>query len=90
MVQGAYECWSGGSARMMLNFTVQAGSQYIDSEGKRGSFSVDPGSSRVTFRGGLLDGGIPAGMYAVYHEPKGRPTLSIRGRDGGEALFCEK
>ena len=90
MVLGAYECWSGSSARMMLNFTVQPGSQYVDSQGKRGSFSIDPATSRVTFRGGLLDGGIPAGMYAVYHERNGRPTLSLRGRDGGESAFCEK
>lgn len=89
MVEGQYECWAGSSARMGLNFEVKAGAHYVDSEGKRGTFSLEPGTSRVRFRGGLLDGGLPEGTYAVYHE-RGRPTLSIRGRDGGEIAFCQK
>lgn len=89
MVEGSYECWAYNRARLMLNFTVKAGGKYLDSEGKPGSFSVDPTNSRVTFHGGLLDGGIPAKMSAMYYEPKGKPTLSIRNAEGSEVTFCE-
>jgi hypothetical protein len=32
---------------------------------------------------------LPDGFTTKYYEPKGRPTVSFRGRDGGEASFCE-
>ena len=86
---GSYECWSGDRASLTLNFTTRTAGTYVDVEGKTGSFAVDPNNSRVTFWGGTLDGGIPAGMWAEYHEPKGMPTLSIR-KAGSEIAFCEK
>ena len=74
---------------MTLNFTIRPGGKYIDVEGKTGSFAVDSKNSSVIFWGGTLAGGIPAGMWAEYHEPKGMPTLSIR-KAGSEIAFCEK
>jgi hypothetical protein len=90
MVEGVYECWSGRTANLTLNFTIRAGGQYVDAEGKAGTFSVNAANSRVNFRGGVLDGEIPAGMYAMYYEPQGRPTLSIRNKDGDEVVACQK
>ncbi len=91
VVPGAFECWSGGHANGLLNFTIGAGGQYTDSGGAKGTYSVDPANGRVTFHGGSLEKGIPAGTYAMYYEPGGRPTVSIRSsRDGGEIVVCEK
>lgn len=89
LAQGAYECWAFSSARAGLNFTILPGGQYLDADGKRGSFTVDA-AMRMVFRGGALDGALPAGVTAVYHEPQGRPTVSFRGRDNGEISFCQR
>jgi hypothetical protein len=32
---------------------------------------------------------MPDGFVAVYHEPRGTPTLSFRSGRGSEAAFCE-
>jgi len=91
VVQGAYECWSGNRANGLLNFTIRAGGQYADSAGTGGTYSVDAANGHMTFRGGSLEKGIPAGMYAMYYEPGGRPTVSIRNSaSGGEAVLCQK
>jgi hypothetical protein len=90
VAQGAYECWANGEARMLLNFTVTGNGRYKDSEGASGSFTMDPATTRIVFKGGMLDGVMPAGFYAVYHEPKGTPTVSFRNAGGSEASFCEK
>ncbi len=87
---GSYECWSFSEPRMLLNFTIRSGSQYVGSDGKAGSYSYDPGSGRINFRGGFLDGVMPAGFYAIYHQPQGMPTVSFRGPSGSEASFCQK
>lgn len=86
---GSYECWGNGQARPLLNFTVLGNNQYRDSEGHTGTMRVDA-NGRVTFRGGNLDGFLPAGFYAVYHKPQGRPTVSFRNSGGSEAQYCEK
>lgn len=87
---GSYECWANGQARMLLNFTIRSATQYVGSDGKAGAFSYDAGSGRINFKGGALDGVMPDGFYAVYHEPQGRPTVSFRSARGAEASFCEK
>ena len=89
MAMGSYECWGNGSARMLLNFTVRSATQYTGSDGKPGTFTVD-GGGRIAFRGGALDGAMPAGFYAVYYEPKGVPTVSFRSSRDSEASFCQK
>ena len=87
---GAYECWANGQARPLLNFTALGNRQYRDAEGHIGAMNIDPATGRVTFRGGNLDGFLPAGFSAVYHAPKGHPTLSFRNSGGSEIQFCEK
>jgi len=86
---GSYECWANGQARMLLNFTIRSTSQYTGSDAKAGSYSFDPGSGRISFRGGTLDGVLPAGFYTLYYEPQGRPTVSFRNTSGAEVSFCQ-
>lgn len=86
---GAYQCWANGEARMLLNFTVLGGNQYRDSEGHTGALALDA-RGRMTFRGGNLDGFLPAGFYAVYYAPGGRPTVSFRSSSGSEVTFCQR
>jgi hypothetical protein len=74
---------------MLLNFTIRSGSQYIGSDGKPGSYSLSAGG-RITFRGGALDGVLPAGFYTVYYVPQGTPTVSFRNSGGSEVSFCQK
>ncbi len=88
---GNYECWGNGAARMMLNFKVTGKSSYSDPEGKqRGSFVYDPLSGAIAFKGGHLEGVMPKGFTAVYHESKKVPTVSFRSGRGAEASFCER
>ncbi len=87
---GSYECWGNGSARMLLNFSIRSASQYTGSDGKPGSYSYDPSSGRISFRGGALDGVMPQGFYAIYHQPNGVPTVSFRSPGGSEASFCQR
>ena len=89
VAKGSYECWANGEARMLMNFSILNGSQYKDSNGKTGSYSLD-GNSRISFHGGSLDGAMPAGYYGVYYAPQGRPTVSYRSqRSGAEVTFCQ-
>jgi hypothetical protein len=90
VASGSYQCWANGQARPLLNFTALAGNQYRDNQGTTGGMLVDGGTGRVTFKGGLLDGFMPAGFYAVYYAPQGRPTVSFRNSGGGEAQFCQR
>jgi len=86
---GDYQCWANGQARMLLNFSVLSANQYRDSEGKTGAFTIDPSNGRMAFKGGSLDGFLPAGFYAMYHTPQGRPTVSFRNSGGSEVTFCQ-
>ena len=88
--QGQYQCWSSNRANLTLNFTIAGGNRYTGYNGSQGTFSFDAGSTRITFRGGSLDGVLPAGFYAIYHTPQGRPTVSFRNVSGNEAAFCQK
>jgi hypothetical protein len=74
VAEGAYECWSGRNANTMLNFAILAGGRYTDSKGRAGTFTFTPGTQKIAFAGGALDGG--AGYAPVYYEPRGRPTVS--------------
>jgi hypothetical protein len=87
---GSYVCWSNGQARMLLNFTASPGGRYVGTDGKAGTFSLDASSQRISFKGGALDGAMPAGFFAIYHEPQGRPTVSFRSERNSEAAFCQK
>jgi hypothetical protein len=85
---GSYECWASGSARTLPNFTIRSGGQYIGSDGRSGSYALDAGG-RITFKGGMLDGVLPAGFYIIYYAPQGRPTVSFRNSGGSEVAFCQ-
>ncbi len=87
---GSYECWANGAPRLLMNFAIKDATKYTDSEGKPGTYSYDVSSGRITFKGGALDGVMPQGFVSVYHEPKGKPTVSYRSPRGAEAAFCEK
>lgn len=89
VAQGRYECWGNGQARLLLNFTALSSSQYTGSDGKPGTYSYDPATTRITFKTGALAGAMPAGFYAVYYAPQGRPTVSFRNPSGSEASFCQ-
>jgi hypothetical protein len=87
---GSYECWGNGSPRLLLNFKVTGKDRYSDADGKQqGSFAYNPANGAITFKGGHLDGVMPAGFTSVYHENKKRPTVSFRSGRGAEASFCE-
>ncbi len=73
---------------MLLNFTALAGNQYRDNQGAMGTMTVG-GNGRVTFRGGLLDGFMPAGFYATYIAQP-RPKVSFRNSSGNEVQFCQR
>ena len=78
------ECWHFTRPRLLLNFTLQAGGRYLDSDNKFGSYAFDAGSGKIRFNGGALDGQAP-----VYHAPRGHPTVSFRNKAGDEVDFCE-
>ena len=88
VAQGAYQCWSSNRANLLLNFTVTGPGQYRASDGSAGTFAFDPASKAMRFTG-YINEVLPAGFSALYHEPKGLPTVSFQAR-GGEAAFCEK
>jgi hypothetical protein len=90
VASGHYECWANGQARLLMNFTIKSSSQYTDSEGKNGNYSVDTKTGRINFKGGGLDGILPAGFFGIYYEPHGRPTVSFRNSGGTEVTYCEK
>ncbi len=87
---GTYECWSNGRPRLLLNFKIKSASQYTGSDDAAGTYTYTPGTTRITFKGGALDGVNPKGMYTMYHEPKGHPTVSFRNSEGYEVSYCEK
>lgn len=87
---GAYECWAFSEPRPLLNFKILSDARYTDTDGKPGAYSYDPKTGRVAFKGGALDGAMPDGFYTVYHEPRGKPTVSFRSRRDAEVSFCEK
>jgi hypothetical protein len=89
VAQGSYECWSGRYASMGQNFSIAAGGRYTDTAGNPGTFTFDPGTQRVVFRGGALDSSTKD-YTTIYYEPQGRPTVSFRNRSGNEVVFCQK
>ena len=87
--QGAYGCWSGNRSQLRFNFSIRGGGQYTDSVGAAGAFRFDNNNQRIEFQGGLLSN-LGAGYYAIYYEPEGLPTVSMRNSKGEEAVFCQK
>ena len=90
VVTGAYECWANGAPRLLLNFSIRSTTEYRDTDNKPGTYAYDPKTGRITFKGGGLDGVMPRNFYSIYHEPKGRPTVSFRNAQGSEASYCER
>ena len=84
---GNYECWSGSSARLNMNFTITGLGGYRNASGA-GRFSKGA-DGRLSLTGPMLEA-MPKGFVAVYHEHHGKPTVSFRGPSGGEAAFCER
>jgi len=87
---GPYECWANGAPRLLLNFSIRSTTEYRDSDNKPGTYTYDLKTGRISFKGGGLDGVMPRNFYSVYHEPKGRPTVSFRNPQGSEASYCER
>lgn len=88
---GSYECWAHNTPRMLMNFKVTGAGKYSNADGnKHGSFTYTPATGLVVWKGGHLDGAMPDGFTAVYHETNKKPTVSFRGRSGSEAQFCER
>lgn len=88
---GSYECWTGSRPQPGLNFKITGAGSYTDSEGKAGSFTLDKGSQRLTFYGGMMEGGLGPGYYPMYYEPQGKPTVSVRSeRNQREISVCQK
>lgn len=86
---GSYECWANGQARMLLNFSFRSGTQYVGSDGQPGSFAISRDTGRIVFKGGALDGVLPAGFYTMYIVSQGRPRVSFRNSSGNEVSYCE-
>ncbi|HEV8145656.1 MAG TPA: hypothetical protein VGP79_04715 [Bryobacteraceae bacterium] len=87
---GAYECWANGAPRLLLNFSIRSATEYRDTDNKPGTYAYDSKTGRIIFKGGGLDGVMPRNFYAMYHEPKGHPTVSFRNPEGREASYCER
>lgn len=88
---GSYECWAWGQARMLMNFKVTSDKRYTNEDGKKkGDYAYSSSTGLITFKGGHLDGILPKGFTAVYHEKNNKPTVSFRGSSGSEAQFCER
>jgi hypothetical protein len=83
---GSYECWGWNSARMDLNFILDGGGRYTDSDGALGSYAFDAGSGQVSFSGGALDG-----QLATFEMAGRIPTVRFPTRDGTQRTgdFCE-
>jgi len=86
---GRYECWANNRPRLLLNFSIKNATQYIGSDDAAGAYTYTLSTTRITFKGGALDGVNPRGGYTIYHEPKGHPTVSFRNAEGSEISFCE-
>ena len=62
--------------------TITGSSTYTDSEGKRGTFSLN--SSTLTFHGGNYDG-----QRAEFETSGGQPQLHILGPSGRRVIDCD-
>jgi len=63
-------------------FTITGNGTYTDSEGKRGTYSLN--SSSLTFHGGNYDG-----QRAEYDTSGGQPQLHILGPSGRRVIDCD-
>lgn len=77
---GKYHCVffiSGQGLQTVPGFTIQAGGSYIDSKGKKGSYSFDSGKSIITFSGAAMDGNVAQydGKIRIYNERRSRTVI---------------
>ena len=87
---GSYECWANGRAGMLLNFKITSATAYTDSDDRPGTYSHTPSTTRITFKGGALEGVNPQGFYTIYPEPNKKPNVNFRNATAGEISFFEK
>jgi hypothetical protein len=73
-----YNCGAGGS------FTITGPGTYTDSEGKRGTYTVNASSSTLTFMGGNYNG-----QHAQYESSYGLARLHILGPSGRPVIDCD-
>ena len=79
---GSYECWHFSTPVMLLNFTIQPGGRYLDSDNKPGSYAMGA-KNRLVFHGAGHDGN-----YADYTLDHRIPTVTFPvGEGGGD--FCQ-
>lgn len=80
--EGQYRCEANGKHRMMMDFKVTAPGRYIDSGGKKGTFSLDAKTNKMRFRGGVLNG------LDVDYTPGPASKIDVNSRHGSEAVSC--
>jgi hypothetical protein len=78
---GKYECWHFSTPLPGMNLTIKGGGQYIDAEGKTGSYTIANG--QIAFTGGDFDG------QRTKFRPGKPPTIAIIGPSGGETETCQ-
>jgi len=79
-----YHCvfFVGDHLEDVAPFTITGNGTYTDSEGKRGTYSLN--SSTLTFHGGNYDG-----QRAEYETKGGQPQLHILGPSGRRVIDCD-
>lgn len=80
--EGHYRCEANGKHRMMMDFKVTAPGRYVDSGGKKGTFSLDAKTNKLRFRGGVLNG------LDVDYTPGATAKIDVNSRHGSEAVNC--
>lgn len=80
--EGQYRCEANGKHRMMMDFKVTAPGRYVDSGGKKGTFSLDAKTNKMRFRGGVLNG------LDVDYTPGATAKIDVNSRHGSEAVSC--
>jgi hypothetical protein len=78
---GKYECWHFSTPLPGMAFTIKGGGQYVDVEGKSGTYTLSNG--QIAFRGGAFDG-----QHAVFRAGR-PPTIAILDPSGGETESCQ-
>jgi hypothetical protein len=82
---GSYECWHYSTPLLGLQFTLEKGGDYLDSEGEEGGWSFDAGAGTISFEDGALDG------QTVLYEALTPPQVTFKTGDGTyfQGDFCQ-